>query len=91
MTNANKITRNIRNNNGEFIGEYEVPVEEPRQIFVDGELVNDFSKLDYRTENELNNVIDDFEEGFNVIENGYEVLNTSKFTIKRKIANIIYY
>ena len=66
-------------------------MEEPRQIFVDGELVNDFSKLDYRTENELNNVIDDFEEGFNVIEDGYEVLNTSKFTIKRKIANIIYY
>ena len=91
MTNANKITRNIRNNNGEFIGEYEVLVEEPRQIFVDGELVNDFSKLDYRTENELNNVIDDFEEGFIVIEDGYEVLNTSKFTIKRKIANIIYY
>lgn len=91
MTNANKITRNIRNNNGEFIGEYEVLVEEPRQIFVDGELVNDFSKLDCRTENELNNVIDDFEEGFNVIEDGYEVLNTSKFTVKRKIANIIYY
>lgn len=91
MTNANKITRNIRNNNGEFIGEYEVLVEEPRQIFVDGELVNDFSKLDYRTENELNKAIDDFEEGFNVIEDGYEVLNTSKFTIKRKIANIIYY
>lgn len=91
MTNANKITRNIRNNNGEFIGEYAVLVEEPRQIFVDGELVNDFSKLDYRTENELNKVIDDFEEGFNVIEDGYEVLNTSKFTIKRKIANIIYY
>ena len=65
----------------------------PRKLFpaVDGELVNDFSKLDYRTENELNKVIDDFEEGFNVIEDGYEVLNTSKFTIKRKIANIIYY
>lgn len=88
---TNTITRNIRNNNGEFIGEYEVLVEEPRQIFVDGELVNDFSKLDCRTENELNNVIDDFEEGFNVIEDGYEVLHTSKFTIKRKIANIIYY
>lgn len=85
------MTRKIRNNNGEFIGEYEVLVEEPRQIFVDGELVNDFSKLDYRTENELNNVIDDFEEGFNVIEDGYEVLHTSKFTVKRKIANIIYY
>lgn len=52
MTNTNKITRNIRNNNGEFIGEYEVLVEEPRQIFIDGELVNDFSKLDYRTEND---------------------------------------
>lgn len=91
MTNTNTITRNIRNNNGELIGKYEVLVEEPRQIFIDGELVNDFSKLDYRTENELNNVIDDFEEGFNVIEDGYEILNTSKFTIKRKIANIIYY
>lgn len=91
MTNTNTITRNIRNNNGELIGKYEVLVEEPRQIFIDGELVNDFSKLDYRTENELNNVIDDFEEGFNVIEDGYEVLNTSKFTVKRKIANIIYY
>lgn len=85
------MTRKIRNNNGEFIGEYEVLVEEPRQIFVDGELVNDFSKLDCHTENELNNVIDDFEEGFNVIEDGYEVLHTSKFTVKRKIANIIYY
>lgn len=91
MTNTNTITRNIRNNNGELIGKYEVLVEEPRQIYIDGELVNDFSKLDYRTENELNNVIDDFEEGFNVIEDGYEVLNTSKFTVKRKIANIIYY
>lgn len=91
MTNTNKITRNIRNINGEFIGEYEVLAEEPRQIFIDGELVNDFSKLDYRTENELNNVIDDFEEGFNSVKDGYEVLNTSKFTVKRKIANIIYY
>lgn len=91
MTNTNTITRNIRNNNGELIGKYEVLVEEPRQIYIDGELVNDFSKLDYRTENELDNVIDDFEEGFNVIEDGYEVLNTSKFTVKRKIANIIYY
>lgn len=85
------MTRKIRNNNGEFIGEYEVLVEEPRQIYIDGKIVNDFSKLDYHTENELNNVIDDFEEGFNVIEDGYEVLTTSKFTIKRKIANIIYY
>ena len=25
------------------------------------------------------------------IEDGYEVLHTSKFTVKRKIANIIYY
>nr|WP_295229910.1 hypothetical protein [Ruminococcus sp.] len=83
--------RKIRNNNGEFIGEYEVLVEEPRQIYIDGKIVNDFSKLDYHTENELNNVIDDFEEGFNVIEDGYEVLHTSKFTVKRKIANIIYY
>ena len=91
MTNTNKITRNIRNNNGEFIGEYEVLAEEPRQIFIDGELVNDFSKLDYCTENELNNVIDDFEEGFNSVKDGYEVLSTSKFTVKRKIANIIYY
>lgn len=88
---TNTITRNIRNNNGELIGKYEVLVEEPRQIYIDGKIVNDFSKLDYRTENELNNVIDDFEEGFNVIEDGYEVLNTSKFTVKRKIANIIYY
>lgn len=85
------MTRKIRNNNGEFIGEYEVLVEEPKQIYIDGKIVNDFSKLDYHTENELNNVIDDFEEGFNVIEDGYEVLTTSKFTIKRKIANIIYY
>lgn len=85
------MTRKTRNNNGEFIGEYEVLVEEPRQIFVDGELVNDFSKLDCHTENELNNVIDDFEEGFNDIEDGYEVLHTPKFTVKRKIANIIYY
>ena len=85
------MTRKIRNNNGEFIGEYEVLVEEPRQIYIDGKIVNDFSKLDYHTENELNNVIDDFEEGFNVIEDGYEVLTTSIFTIKRKIANIIYY
>lgn len=88
---TNTITRNIRNNNGELIGKYEVLVEEPRQIYIDGKIVNDFSKLDYRTENELNNVIDDFEEEFNVIEDGYEVLNTSKFTVKRKIANIIYY
>lgn len=75
------MTRKIRNNNGEFIGEYEVLVEEPRQIYIDGKRVNDFSKLDCRTENELNNVIED----------GYEVLHTSKFTVKRKIANIIYY
>lgn len=88
---TNTITRNIRNNNGELIGKYEVLVEEPRQIYIDGKIVNDFSKLDYHTENELNNVIDDFEERFNVIEDGYEVLNTSKFTVKRKIANIIYY
>lgn len=85
------MTRKIRNNNGEFIGEYEVLVKEPRQIYIDGKIVNDFSKLDYPAENELNNVIDDFEEGFNVIEDGYEVLHTSKFTVKRKIANIIYY
>lgn len=85
------MTRKIRNNNGEFIGEYEVLVKEPRQIYIDGKIVNDFSKLDYPTENELNNVIDDFEEGFNVIEDGYEILHTSKFTVKRKIANIIYY
>ena len=75
------MTRKIRNNNGEFIGEYEVLVEEPRQIYIDSKIVNDFSKLDYHTENELNNVIED----------GYEVLHTSKFTVKRKIANIIYY
>lgn len=78
---TNTITRNIRNNIGELIGKYEVLVEEPRQIYIDGKIVNDFSKLDCRTENELNNVIED----------GYEVLNTSKFTVKRKIANIIYY
>lgn len=48
MTNTNTITRNIRNNNGDLIGKYEVLVEEPRQIYIDGTIVNDFSKLDCR-------------------------------------------
>lgn len=83
--------RYIRDNTGEPIGEYEVLIDEPREVYVDEKLIDNTVNLDSQTENALNNVIDDFEEGFNNVKDGYEILSTPKFTVKRKIDNIIYY
>ena len=63
-----EVKRYIRNNNGEFIGEYTPDFNADRIVYdvIRDIFIDDIQKLCYEDENFLNNLLDDFEEGFNV-------------------------
>nr|DAR49610.1 MAG TPA: hypothetical protein [Caudoviricetes sp.] len=93
-----EVKRYIRNNNGEFIGEYTPNFNADRIIYdLDSDsFIDDIHKLCYEDENFLDNLLDDFEEGFNGVfknNNGdfYEKLSNSRFFICRNIKNVKYY
>lgn len=93
-----EVKRYIRNNNGEFVGEYTPDFNACRVIYdLSSEVfIEDTSKLCCEDENFLNNSLDDFEEGFNQVfktdfGNYYEKLRNSRFFIARPIKNVKYY
>jgi hypothetical protein len=93
-----EVKRYIRNNNGEFIGEYTPDFNADRIVYdvIRDIFIDDIQKLCYEDENFLNNLLDDFEEGFNGVfktSNGnfYEKLHDSRFFICRSIKNVKYY
>lgn len=93
-----EVKRYIRNNNGEFVGEYTPDFNAYRVIYdLSSEVfIDDISKLCCEDENFLNNSLDDFEEGFtqvfkNSIGDYYEKLSNSRFLICRAIKNVKYY
>lgn len=83
-----KHTRYVRDNQGNFIAEYEVLDDAEREILVDGVKVPPTTRFPVEEERWLNELIDDFEEGFNEVKDGYEYLSFNKFTVRRKIGKI---
>lgn len=55
-----------------------------REIYLDGKKIDASVRLPFWLENKLDIALDDFEDGNNAIENGYEVYSYGCFTIKRK-------
>lgn len=85
--------RFIRNNKGDFIGKYETTNEE-REVFLKGKkLPHNTEGFPFELQNELDNILDDFEEGFNEVnkEEEYEFLQVGDFEVRRKIKNICYF
>lgn len=97
--------RFIRNCQGDFIGDYTVLENKERIVFYEGKQLvstDDFLSLnscvyfDYIF-NQLDNVIDEFEEGFNqVVKNQddgkyYEILEKYGFSVLREVSDVNYY
>ena len=70
------------NNKGNEFKEVEVIGE--REILWNGELLGE-QKLSVDELNILDIAIDEFEEGGNILENGYEILEYNAFRIRRKV------
>lgn len=70
------------NNKGNEFKEVEVIGE--REILWNGELLGE-QKLSVDELNILDIAIDEFEEGGNILENGYEILDYNAFRIRRKV------
>lgn len=70
------------NNKGNEFKEVEVIGE--REILLNGELLGE-QKLSVDELNILDIAIDEFEEGGNILENGYEIHDYNVFTIRRKV------
>lgn len=83
--NCNQM-RLIRDANGDFIGCYTVCDEAEREILINGIKVPSNTIFP-----NIETLIDDFEDGFNKINNEYEYLSYNKFTVRRKIKNIHYF
>ena len=56
-----------------------------REIFYNGKILNG-QILTIEEQNILDDVIDDFEDGGNILEDGYEVLERNVFKIRRKVS-----
>ena len=88
------LKRNLYNTDGEQVGVYFINTESDREVYdIDGNLI-DYSKIPPKFQNFIDNKLDSFEDGFNKIEDGYEVLGTIGFTtitIKRKIERVEYF
>lgn len=70
------------NNKGNEFKEVEVIGE--REILLNGELLGE-QKLSVDELNILDIAIDEFEEGGNILEDGYEILDYNAFRIRRKV------
>ena len=88
------LERNLYNTDGELIGVYFIDPESDRLVYdVDGKLI-DYAKCSPKFQNYIDNELDSFEDGFNKVEDGYEVSGTiglTTITIKRKIERVEYF
>lgn len=84
------MTRYVRNSKGDFIAQYEVLENEERELFVNGEKVAPNTRFSIEEQKQIDNLCDDFEEGFNEVNysGNYEFLTFGKFEIRRKIGGI---
>lgn len=80
--------RYVRDNKGNFVAEYEVLTNEERELFVNGEKVAPETRFSLEEQKQVDNLCDDFEEGFNEVKDGYEYLSFNKFTVRRKIGKL---
>ncbi len=84
----NCVIRNYFNKQMEHVGYYIVDLDADREFnYMDGSLVH-YSKLSIDDQNLLDEYTDIFEDGYNDIIDGYEMLSVNDFTIKRKIKHI---
>lgn len=81
-------TRYVRDSKGNFVAEYEVLTNEERELFVNGEKVAPETRFSLEEQKQVDNLCDDFEEGFNEVKDGYEYLTFGKFEIRRKIGKL---
>ena len=88
------LERNFYNTDGEQVGVYFIDPESDREVYdIYGNLI-DYSKMPPEFQNFIDNELDSFEDGFNKVEDGYEVSGTiglTTITIKRKIERVEYF
>lgn len=75
----------LKDNSGKHIGWYVVDIDTPREVFYNGTEMKDISVLDCDEDNLLCDLLDELEEGFQVVKGDYEIIENGSFLIRRKI------
>lgn len=84
------IKREIYDSTGSnVIGFYEFDENAEREVFENGKKLDISKDLGPDVGNEIDRLLDDFEDGSNHVCDGYEVLTRGEYTVRRKVDTIV--